>query len=41
VRSPLTELSPDQFARLKRLIDVTKPVSGASPRRVATTAASL
>jgi 5-dehydro-4-deoxyglucarate dehydratase len=26
VRAPLTELSPDQFARLKRLIDTAKPV---------------
>jgi 5-dehydro-4-deoxyglucarate dehydratase len=26
VRAPLTELSPDQFSRLKRLIDTTKPV---------------
>jgi len=26
VRSPLTELSPDQLSRLKRLIDTAKPV---------------
>jgi 5-dehydro-4-deoxyglucarate dehydratase len=26
VRSPLTELTPDQFSRLKRLIDTAKPV---------------
>jgi len=26
VRPPLTELSPDQFSRLKRLIDTAKPV---------------
>jgi 5-dehydro-4-deoxyglucarate dehydratase len=26
VRAPLTELSPDQFSRLKRLIDTAKPV---------------
>jgi 5-dehydro-4-deoxyglucarate dehydratase len=26
VRSPLTELNPDQFGRLKKLIEATKPV---------------
>jgi hypothetical protein len=26
VRTPLTDLSADQFARLKKLIDATKPV---------------
>jgi len=26
VRAPLTELNPDQFSRLKRLIDTAKPV---------------
>jgi hypothetical protein len=26
VRSPLTELTSDQFTRLKRLIDTAKPV---------------
>jgi len=41
VRSPLTELSPDQFSRLKRLIDTAKPVSGTAPRRTATAAASI
>jgi 5-dehydro-4-deoxyglucarate dehydratase len=26
VRAPLTELTPDQLGRLKKLIDATKPV---------------
>ena len=26
VRAPLTDLNPDQFARLKKLIEATKPV---------------
>jgi len=26
VRTPLTDLSADQFSRLKKLIDATKPV---------------
>jgi hypothetical protein len=26
VRAPLTDLNPDQFGRLKKLIEATKPV---------------